>query len=170
MSNHKNVDEIYKNGMTEFADNNLEKSIETLTQAAELDPGRKLTFVSRGAAYLQLGRVDEALADFNEAVDLDPKYARAFHLRGLAKEKKGDDAGAMEDISRAIDLDPEYGAAYYSRVTLYAKMGDEELATEDIAMVQLLTNKNIESFANDNNVWRSRQLELETIMETDLER
>ena len=170
MSTHKNVDDIYNDGMYEFMNDNLGKCIEILSKAAELDPGRKLTFVSRGSAFLKLNRSEEALADFNHAIDLDPNYARAFHLRGLAEERQGDDAGALKDFTRAIEIDPDYGAAYHSRATLHTKMGHEDQAVDDIVMVQHLTNKNIETFANENNVWRSQQLKLESMMETELER
>lgn len=170
MSNHKDVNIIYNDGMYEFINSNYEKSVEILSAAAELDPGRKLTFVSRGSAYLKLTRLDEALDDFNHAIDIDPDYARAFHLRGLVEEKRGEDARALEDFNRAIEIDPEYGAACHSRATLHIKMGNADLAMEDITMVQHLTHKNIETFANENNVWRSQQLRLESIMESELGR
>ena len=73
----------------------------------------------------------------------------------------------MADFGSAISIDPEYGAAYYSRATLLAKMKKEDLAVEDIEMIQHLTNKNIETFANDNNVWRSQQLRLESMIESE---
>ena len=168
MSN--NVNELYNNGMVEFINANYEKSIEILSKAVELDANRKLTFASRGSAYLRLDRLEEALSDFNRALELDSKYARAYHLRGLVQEKLGDDTGAIEDFSRAIKLKPEYGAAYYSRATLHTKMGNEDMAVEDITMVQHLTHKNIEDFANENNVWRSQQMRLESMLETELER
>ncbi|UCH22751.1 MAG: tetratricopeptide repeat protein [Deltaproteobacteria bacterium] len=170
MSDSRNADQIYNNGMYEFLNDNLDKSIEILSEAAESDPSRKLTFVSRGSAYLKLDRLEEALADFNHAIDLDPNYARAFHLRGLGEEKQGNDNSALNDFTRAIEINPEYGAAYHSRATLHTKMGNEDLAVEDIAMVQHLTDKNIETFANENNIWRSQQLRLESIMEHELER
>ncbi|UCE51905.1 MAG: tetratricopeptide repeat protein [Desulfobacterales bacterium] len=114
--------------------------------------------------------MDEALADFSHAIDLDPGYARAFHLRGLVKDKQGNPKSALKDFNQAIELDPEYGAAYYSRATLHSKMKHEDLALEDIEMVQHLTNKNIETFANENNVWRLQHLKLESIMESELTR
>jgi tetratricopeptide (TPR) repeat protein len=166
----KNVDDIYTDAMHEFLNGNFEKSIELLSEAAELDPFRTLTFVSRGSAYLKLNRLEEALADFNHAIDIDPNYARGFHLRGLVQEKQGNDAGALDDLNRAIEINPEYGAAFHSRATLHTKMGHEDQAVEDIAMVQHLTNKNIETFANENNVWRSQHLRLESIMESELGR
>jgi tetratricopeptide (TPR) repeat protein len=170
MSDHKDVNHVYNDGMYEFINNNLEKSIEILSEAAELDPGRKLTFVSRGSAYLKLNQLDKALEDFNQAIEIDPEYARAFHLRGLVEEKRGADGRALDDINRAIEIDPEYGVAYHSRATLHSKMGREDLAVDDIAMVQHLSNKNIETFANENNIWRSQHLRLESVMESELGR
>ena len=49
-------------------------------------------------------------------------------------------------------------------------MKQEDLAVEDIEMIQHLTNKNIETFANDNNVWRSQHLRLESMLESELQR
>jgi tetratricopeptide (TPR) repeat protein len=170
MSDHKDVNHVYNDGMYEFINNNFEKSIEILSAAAKLDPGRKLTFVSRGSAYLKLNQLDKAMEDFNQAIEIDPEYARAFHLRGLVEEKRGADDRALDDFNRAIDIDPEYGVAYHSRATLHTKMGREDLAVDDIAMVQHLSNKNIETFANDNNIWRSQHLRLESIMESELGR
>lgn len=170
MSNHKDVNFIYNSGMYEFLNGNFEESIEILSEAAELDPGRKLTFISRGSAYLKMNLLEEALDDFNHAIEIDPDYARAFHLRGLVEEKRGEDARALEDFNRAIEIDPEYGAACHSRATLHIKMGNEDLAMEDITMVKHLTHKNIETFANENNVWRSQQLRLESVMESELGR
>ncbi|MGD9104765.1 MAG: hypothetical protein PVF64_14625, partial [Desulfobacterales bacterium] len=80
-----------------------------------------------------------------------------------AKEKQENDAEAMTDFEKAIELDPEYGAAYYSRATLHTKMGNEDLAVDDIKMVEFLTNKNIETFAGENNVWRSQHMRLESL-------
>ena len=62
---------------------------------------------------------------------------------------------------RVIDLDPEYGAAYYSRANLHFNMGNEDRAMEDVEMVTHLTNVNIETFANEKNIWRSQHLKLE---------
>jgi hypothetical protein len=37
-------------------------------------------------------------------------------------------------------------------------------------MVTQLSNANLESFANENNVWRSRQLQVEDALESELHR
>ncbi len=43
-----------------------------------------------------------------------------------------------------------------------------DLASEDIQMVTRLSEVNIESFANENNVWRSQHLRLESMYDDDL--
>ena len=82
----------------------------------------------------------------------------------------GDNDDALSDFNKAIDIDSEYGAAFYSRASLLTKMGKEDSALEDMQMVNHLSNLNIESFANENNVWRSRQLQLEEVMESEMHR
>jgi len=164
MEKHTETTDWFTDGMTEFMANNFGASVELLTRVLETDPDHKIARVSRGAAFLKMDRLNEAIDDFNRVVEQYPEYARAFHLRGLARDQQGDHDGALEDFGTAIDLDPEYGAAYYSRVTLLTKLGREEEAMDDIQMVNHITNRNIEEFANENNLWRSQQLRLEATL------
>ena len=168
MSHNHSAQKIFEEGMAEFASHNYNQSIVRLSQAIELDPEFTLAFKGRGAAYLKLDRIEEAIADFSAVIELKPQSARAHHLRGLAYEKSGDNGKALDDFNRALELDGNYGAAYFSRANLYSKMGNTEQATEDIRMVTHLTEVNVETFANDNNVWRSQHLRLESIYGDDL--
>ena len=153
--------------MAQFIGQNYDKSIDLFSQAIDSDPEFQLAFKSRGAAHLRLGHIQDALADFNRVLELDPNNARAFHLRGLAYEKAGDYAEAIADLSKAIEINPQYGAAYYSRANLYSKTGNTAQAAEDIEMVTHLTEVNIETFGDENNIWRSRQLHLESLSNDD---
>ena len=170
MSDETKANDNYINGMFEFLKDNYGKSIQLLSQAIEQEPGHKLAYMSRGSAFLRLDRLDEAIADFDRAIHLNPDFPRSYHLRGLAKEKQGTHADAIDDFDKAVELDPQYAAAYYSRATLHTKMGNEDLAVDDIQMVQHLTNKNIETVANQSNIWRSQHLRLEAIAENEMER
>jgi len=165
-----NIKGIFEHAMSEFLKNNYETSVELLNKVLEHDPDHKLALTTRGAAQLKMNRSDAAIDDFNRSLEVDPGYARAFHMRGLAFESKGDTHAALNDFGKAIELNPEYGAAYHSRATLYAKIGEDELATDDIRTVAHLTNVNIETFANENNVWRSNQLRVEDMFESELNR
>ena len=107
-------------------------------------------------------------------VNVPATVAQIVVLDGL-----GDSAGGVgldstnqlfDQYNKAIELAPKYGAAYHIRATLFTKMGQTDQATEDIQMVTQLTQQNIESFANENNVWRSNHMQVESIMETELNR
>jgi Tfp pilus assembly protein PilF len=164
------IKEKFNNGMAAFVSQDYGTCIENLTDVLQVDKTHKLALVSRGAAFLRSGETKTARADFDRALAVDADYYRAYHLRGLAREIEGDDEGALSDFNRAIDLAPEYGAAFNSRATLLTKMGRMDEAAEDIQMVTHLTQRNIESFANENNVWRSNHMQVEAIMETELNR
>ncbi len=168
MSANNIVQEKFEEGMADFASQNYGRSIELLSQAIEMDPRFTLALKSRGAAYLKLDKVQEAIADMNAVIAIAPDNARAFHLRGLAYDKAGDFAKALDDFNQALELNPDYGTAYYSRANLHGKMGHPDLATEDMQMVTHLSEVNIESFANETNVWRSQQLRLESMHDDDL--
>ena len=160
----------FDDGMAAFVGQDYGTCIEHLTEVLRSDRSHKLALVSRGAAFMRTGNNKTALADFDRVLELDPNYARAYHLRGLVRENEGDDNGALDDFDRAIELKPDYGAAYHSRATLHTKMGQTDRAADDIRMVTHLTQQNIEAFANENNVWRSQHMHLESIMESELNR
>jgi lipoprotein NlpI len=164
-----NIKNLFENAMSEFLKNNYAESVELLSKILELEPDHKMALTTRGVAELKMNRPDAAIESFNRSLEIDPSYARAFHMRGLALESKGDSHSALSDFNKAIELNPRYGAAYHSRGSLYAKLGKEELATRDIETVAHLTNLNIETFANENNVWRSNQLRFEDMLESELD-
>ena len=168
MSDNNIAKEKFEEGMADFVSHNYGRSIDLLSQAIELDPQFTLALKSRGAAYLKLDKVQEAIADMSAVIDIAPDNARAFHMRGLAHDKSGDLDEALEDFNQALELKHDYGTVYYSRAHLHTKMGRPDLATEDIRMVTQLSEVNIESFANDNNVWRSQHLRLESLYDDDL--
>lgn len=161
MSDNNKATKLFQKAMGEFVGHNYGRCVDLLDQALEADPDHKLAHMSRGAAYLKLDRALEAIDDFNWVIENDPNYARAWHLRGLAHEKTGNDTDALSDFNRAIEIDPQYGAAYYSRATLHTKLGNTDSATEDARMVTHLTEVNIQSFSEQNNIWRSQHLKLE---------
>jgi len=168
MSNNNLAREKFEEGMADFVSHNYGRSVDLLSQAIELDPRFTLALKSRGAAYLKLDKVQEAIADMNTVIDIAPDNARAYHIRGLAHDKSGDYNKALEDFNQALELNPNYGAVFYSRANLHTKMGHTDEAAEDIRMVTHLSEVNIESFANENNVWRSQQLRLESMYNDDL--
>ena len=162
--------DLFANAMSNLMRDKLGMSIDLLDEILRADPDDKLALLARGTVYLKMGNAKSAKTDFSRVLEIDGNQSKAHHLRGLAKEMEGDDNAALNDFNRAIDIDPEYGAAYYSRATLLTKMGRGAEAAEDMKTVAQLTSANIESFANENNIWRSNQLRMESILENEMQR
>ena len=168
-TNDRNKD-LFASAMSNFMGDKLGISIDLLNEIIDTDPDDRLALLARGSVYLKMGNTENAIGDFSQTLQIDSSHPKAYHLRGLAREMAGDDDEALKDFSKAIKIDSEYGAAYYSRATLLTKMGREDSALEDMKMVSQLSNHNIESFANENNIWRSRQLQVEDALESEMHR
>ena len=170
MDNAERNKELFTNAMSNLMNDKLGISIDLLNELIDVDSDNKLAYLARGSVYLKMSDSKKAIDDFNRAIQIDANHPKAYHLRGLAHEMVGDHDEALRDFNRAIEIDGEYGAAFYSRATLLTKMGKQESALEDMQMVNHLSNLNIENFANENNVWRSRQLQLEEAIESEMQR
>jgi len=170
MDNKDRNKDLFASAMSNLMKDNLGISIDLLNEIIDTDPDDKLALLARGSVYLKMGNTENAIGDFSRTLQIDSRHPKAYHLRGLAREMAGDDEKALEDLNKAVDIDSEYGAAYYSRATLLTKMGREDSALEDMKMVSHLSNRNIESFANENNLWRSRHLQMENMMESEMQR
>ncbi len=170
MENIDRKKELFANAMSNLMREKFGISIDLLNEILDADPDDRISLLARGSVFLKMGNTANAVSDFSKAIEIDSNHPKAYHLRGLARELDGDDESALSDFDKAIEIDPDYGAAFYSRATLLTKMGREDAASEDMKMVTYLTNLNIDNFANDNNVWRSRQLQVEEIYESEINR
>jgi tetratricopeptide (TPR) repeat protein len=63
----------------------------------------------RGDAWLSLGRLDEAIADFTAVRRLDDAVAQAYYQRAKLRHSKGDAAGSQSDLAMARKLNPLVG-------------------------------------------------------------
>ncbi len=170
METNRRKNELFANAMSNLMNDKLGVSIDLLDELIKADATDRLAWLARGSVYLKMGNSQNAISDFNQAIELNSSHPKAYHLRGLAREISGDNDEALADFTRALDIDPEYGAAYYSRATLLTKMGQEDEAAEDMKMVAHLTDANLENFANENNIWRSRHMQVEGLLETEMNR
>ena len=71
-----------------------------------MEPNVAATLDSRGLAYLKLGQLDSAIADYNAALRVGPNLASSLYGRGLAKLKNGDASGGNADIAAAQAIKP----------------------------------------------------------------
>ncbi len=88
-----------------------QKAIEDATTAIDMSKSSDAEFSHqafsiRGDAYFQLGKFDEALADYGRAKRIDPQVAQAYLKRAGLRNQRGDKAGAQTDYQQAVTLDP----------------------------------------------------------------
>ena len=86
---------------------------------------------SRGNAYREKGKPDQAVADYTDAIRLDPKFANAYCDRGIVYAERGEPDKAIADYTEAIRLEPRHALAYYDRGVAYVAMGEPDKAIAD---------------------------------------
>jgi len=74
---------------------------------ARTHPNDAISLVHRASAYLQLDKLDAALADLGSAERIDASYARVYGPRGiiLSIQEKLDEA--LRDLDHAVQLAPD---------------------------------------------------------------
>lgn len=89
-------------------------AVRRFSRAYELDPGLRQARLDRGIIlYRELGRTDEALADFDALLAEDPKFAPALLNRALLAQECGRYSDALTDLEVYLALpieDKEYWA------------------------------------------------------------
>ena len=80
-----------------------------------LKPDLAAAYFIRGVEKGELGRHEEAIADWDAAIRLKPDLAYAYYNRGLSKGKLGRYDEAISDWDAAIRLKPGDAEAYAGR-------------------------------------------------------
>jgi tetratricopeptide (TPR) repeat protein len=96
--------------------NNFERehrsAIKRFTQAYETDPSLREARLDRGIIlYRELGRFDEAMADFDALLAEDPSYGPALLNRAMAAQEQASYSQALADLETYLSLpapDDEY--------------------------------------------------------------
>lgn len=73
----------------------------------ELVPIGVVAHLERGKAFQELGKYDEAIADYTTAIVHFNIYAEAYYRRAQVSSIRGQKDSALDDIDKAISLDPE---------------------------------------------------------------
>ena len=99
-------------------------SVELATRALRLDPRHVDALCNRGAALRNLGRVQEALADYDRALALSPGHGPAHLNRGVALAALNRHEEAHAAYDRALQLNPNDERARFNRALARLVRGD----------------------------------------------
>ena len=122
------VSQLIKDAGVKLATGNTQDALTYFDAAIQRDPKNYLTFFRRGAAYLSLGRTQQAEHDFNKVLDLKPGFEGALLQRAKIKARKADWVAARKDYEAAnkseeiAQLDEAAGAAIIAQEA--AEKGD----------------------------------------------
>ena len=81
-----------------------ERELTELKRAVELDHSRSSSTAILDCAYIQSGRLDEAIAQLRKTVEMDGAFYYARYSLGLALELKGAGSEAIAEYQKAIAL------------------------------------------------------------------
>lgn len=108
----------------------LPQAIERYRQVLDLTPGWVDAHINLGVALYQLGRADEARAEFLSAVDLDPLNGISRYNLGCVLEEQGEIDQAIEHLRRAVRALPAHADVHFNLALAYEKRGERRLARE----------------------------------------
>ena len=98
-------------------------SAETAARDKEV-PTTAEGWTQRGAHFLEIGRMDDAIADFDKAVKLDPKASLAWANRGVALAWKKQNEQAAESLDKAAAISPRLAYIFHGRAIILQNQGD----------------------------------------------
>ena len=78
-------------------------------------PRYAMTYMMRGAMYIEMGDTTQAMNDYNQSITMDPYYPPAYGNRAILKYEEGDYDAALADLNEAIRLDPTESGYYINR-------------------------------------------------------
>jgi lipoprotein NlpI len=126
-------------GRNGVADNRIPACTVVIQAAREPKANLALAYASRGAAYVEMGDFDHALADSNAALALRPDSESALNTRARVLDAKGDHDRALADWTSALSLKPDYVEALRNRGRSRQNGGDLSGALSDFSRVVTLT-------------------------------
>jgi tetratricopeptide (TPR) repeat protein len=84
----------------------VNKLLSCCDKALEIDPNGADIWCKKGTVLLtNLGKYEEAVAQFDKALGIKPGYADAWYNRACSKVKKGDIDNGLSDLKKAIEID-----------------------------------------------------------------
>ncbi len=118
-------------GHDHYKENRIEKAIDELTQAIEIEPQNFEAYFWRARAFMRKGQFENAIRDFKKVLDLNPGYSPAYDNLGWLFMRRNEYDQSLSYLNRSIELKPENGWAHYMRGRIFYKKGDLKNALEN---------------------------------------
>ncbi|XP_048046910.1 uncharacterized protein ttc6 isoform X2 [Megalobrama amblycephala] len=120
------VSEVLDEGLTL---GNVKLEVAKLTQTlTELGNHGAFDLCRRGALYIKLGYLNQALEDLNAAISLEPHLLDAYWHRHSIYLQRNDPDRALDDLNVIVKNNKNHADAFMSRAEIYKQRGETALA------------------------------------------
>ncbi|KAK9959642.1 hypothetical protein ABG768_009752 [Culter alburnus] len=120
------VSEVLDEGLTIA---NVKLEVAKLTQTlTELGNHCAFDLCRRGALYIKLGYLNQALEDLNAAISLEPHLLDAYWHRHSIYLQRNDPNRALDDLNVIVKNNKNHADAFMSRAEIYKQRGETALA------------------------------------------
>ena len=105
-----------------------EKALRLLEHARDIDETKFATWINLASCEMEMGRLDEALADSERAIQLAGTVGKAHLVRGLVLAQKGRLQEARASLQFAVGFEARDPEAHYALGRVLAMLGQPEEA------------------------------------------
>jgi DnaJ family protein C protein 3 len=128
------ISQLLATAKTQLAAGNAQEALTYFDVAITRDPQNYFTIFNRGAAYLSLGKSQQARKDFDKVLQLKPGHEGALVQRAKLRARQGEWAEAESDYVAAgrkkedpilIELNDAHGASIAAALAVENKNWDE---------------------------------------------
>ncbi|PVH96610.1 DNAJ domain-containing protein [Periconia macrospinosa] len=120
------VSQLIKDAGVKLASGDSQDALVYFDVAIARDPKNYLTFFRRGAAYLSLGKAQQAQQDFDKVLELKPGFEGALVQRAKIRARKAEWAAARKDYEAAGKTDDVAQLEEAERAAAAAKEAEEK--------------------------------------------
>ncbi len=123
----------------------LDKKLEDLGKALEIDPANSMALNLRGNIYLEQGKTEEAIADFRTLAEAEGNNPLILVLLAekLVEGEKYDEA--LQVIDQALEVKSDLAPALLIRARAHLGLDKDEEAIEDVSRVLELEPRNLDA-------------------------
>jgi tetratricopeptide (TPR) repeat protein len=119
------AEESFARGVQLHQSGDILGAIEAYQDALGKDPQRIDARSNLGAAFVRLGRYEEAVREYRRALEVDPHHVGVRFNLALALYKSALVPEAVKELEQVLSLDPKHTAALLLLADCRLQMGDE---------------------------------------------
>ncbi len=106
-------------------------AVKSLDQAIAINPRLVEAYLERGAAFVELGKYPQAVADCSKCLKLDGHFYLPYVILGDCYGRMHHLPQSLENYSKYIEVLPESAQPYFERAKVYEQLGKADLAKSD---------------------------------------